>query len=185
MKTPILALAVAMTAAASAQQAAGRKPMRDAATHDQLVELARKTAEEDKAKAPVFRPLNEKELEQQKKKEKETRSLLGSSDILCYNGRATLVPKRAVIHIPKNLADRIGMKEGVQFATFVDFLADNRAWIVTTPVTRRQAEGKEPLSEAVIKSFAKETRIVIATLENGPISVLPPKVVEAPTASTP
>jgi hypothetical protein len=77
------------------------------------------------------------------------------------------------------------MKEGAQFATFMDFLVDNRAWIVTTPVTRRQAEGKEPLSEAVIKSFAKETRIVIATLENGPISVLPPKVVETPTASTP
>ena len=31
MKTPILVLAVAMTAAASAQQSAGRKPMRDAA----------------------------------------------------------------------------------------------------------------------------------------------------------
>ena len=157
--------------------------MRDAATHEQLVEVARKSVEEDKAKAPVFRPLTPQELELEQKKEK--RSLLGSSDILCYNGRATLVPKRAVIHVPKNLAERIGMKEGVQFATFVDFLVENRGWIVTTPVTRRQAEGKEPLSESLIKSFEKETRIVIATLENGPISVLPPKVVEAPTASAP
>jgi len=157
--------------------------MRDAATHEQLVETARKAAEEDKAKAPVFRPLTPQELELEQKKEK--RSILGSSDILCYNGRATLVPKRAVIHVPQKLAERIGMKEGVKFSTFVDFLADNRAWIVTTPVTRRQAEGKEPLPESVIKSFEKETRIVIATLENGPISVLPPKAIEAPTASTP
>ena len=29
------------------------------------------------------------------------------SDILCFNGMATLVPKRAVLHIPKNFADRL------------------------------------------------------------------------------
>jgi hypothetical protein len=183
MKTTIFALGIALVASAAAQQRAGKQPMRDAATHDQLVELAQKTAEEDKAKAPVFRPITPEEAEKNQKKEK--RSLLGSSDILCFGGRATLVPKRAIVHVPKSLAGRIGMQEGVQFVTFVDFLTDNRAWIVTTPVTRRQAEGKEPLSESLIKSFEKETRLVIATLENGPISVMPPKAAETPTAATP
>ena len=183
MKTTIVALGIALAGSAAAQQGFGKQPMRDAATHEELVEVARKTSEEDKAKAPVFRPLTPAELELETKKEK--RSLLGSSDILCFGGRATLVPKRAVIHVPKNLADRIAMKEGVKFATFEDFIAANRAWIITAPVTRRQAEGKDPLSESLIKSFEKETRVVIATLENGPISVLPPKVAPTPTAATP
>jgi hypothetical protein len=184
MKTPILALVIVLAVPAAAQQPARKLPMRDAATHDQIVEAGRQAAEADKAKAPVFKPLTPEELEHQKKKE--PRSLLGSSDILCFGGRATLVPKRAMIHVPKSLTGRIGMQEGVKIVTFVDFLADNRAWITTTPVTRRQAEGKEPLSESLIKSFEKESRIVVATLLEGPISVLPPKVViETPTASTP
>lgn len=180
MKTTIFALAVAMTAAASAQQTAGGKPMRDAATHEQLVEASRQAAEANKDKPPLFTPV----APEQQVQKKEPRSLLRSAEILCFNGKATLVPKRALVHVPKTLTDRIGAKDGFVFVSFMDFMTENRSWIVSTPVTRRQAEGKEPMSEAVIKSFAKETRMVVATLQEAPISVLPLQIPETPTAAT-
>jgi hypothetical protein len=181
MKTTILALAVAFSAIASAQQPAGRKQMRDAATHDSIVEAGRKAAEANKDKQPLFTPPSP-EREAVKPKPK---SLLASAEIICYNGLATLVPKRALVHMPKTMSDRLGMKEGAKFVSFQDFMSANRAWITSTPVSRRQAEGREPMAEALIKSFAKETRVVVATLQEAPVSVLPLKETETPTAATP
>lgn len=173
---------------AGAQETPTKPVFRDAATHDSIADANRKAAEEKK-EAPAYFKTVDPSL--QTKQEPEKRSLLASSEIFCHAGKATLVPKGAVIHVPKNLADRLGMREGVKFTTFMNFMAENRSWITTTPVTRKQAEGKEPLPESLLKSFAKESRIVVATLQEGPISVLPPKVEEspaavpAPTASTP
>lgn len=165
---------------AGAQEARPKPVFRNAATHESIVEANRKAAEENKDQPELFKPVDPAQQAEQKP---EKRSLLASSEIFCHGGKATLVPKGAVIHLPKNLSDRLVMGEGAKFVTFTDFMAENRSWITTSPVTRRQAEGKEPLPESLLKSFAKETRIVVATLQEGPISVLPPKVEEAPTAS--
>jgi hypothetical protein len=162
---------------ALAQNRAGRPVMRDAATHEQLTEVTRKAAAQKTE--PVFQPKEGKD----PSKENRPADLIGRSDILCYNGIATLVPKRAVLHIPKSMAGRIGMQDGAKIVTWPDFIAGNRAWITTSTVSRVQAEGNEPLSEATVKSFAKESRVVIAVYQECPISVLPLKVPEVPTAA--
>jgi len=180
--TLIAALAgIAAPVAPAAELAPPSKmPMRDAATHDQIVGVARKAAEEKKT--VVFTPPTEAQLKVEKQRQ-EPRSLLAVSDIICFNGLATMVPKRAVLHVPKNLADRLGFEEGARFVEFQEFITGNRAWLANSPVSRLQAEGNEPLSEATLKSFEKETRVVVATYQEGPISVLPLKVPVAPTVA--
>jgi hypothetical protein len=146
--------------------------MRDVVTHEQIVEAARKAQEE--APPPVFTPLAGKDPSVANK----PGDLLSRSDILCFQGRATLVPKRAVLHVPKELSDRLKMQEGAQISSWTDFLNSNRAWIRTVAVTRVQAEGNHPMPEETLKSFEKEKRLVVATYQEGPISVLPLKVAD-------
>jgi hypothetical protein len=144
--------------------------MRDVVTHDQIVEAARKAREENPM--PVFKPVEGADPTVITRPQ----SLIARSEILSFQGKSTLVPKRAVIHIPKEMSDRLGMKDGYQIGSWLDFLNANRAWIRTVPVTRVQAEGREPMPEETIKSFEKEKRLVVATYQDGPISVMPLKV---------
>lgn len=154
--------------------------MRDVVTHDDIVETARKAKEE--APPPAFKPATGEDPSVANK----LGDLISRSDIICYRGQATLVPKRAVLHVPKAMADRLGMKEDARIGSWTEFLNANRAWIRTVPVTRIQAEGNHPMSEETIKSFEKEQRLVIATYQEGPISVLPLKVPEpAPEPGAP
>jgi hypothetical protein len=139
-------------------------------THDDIVETARKAKEE--APPPVFKPATGEDPSVANK----LGDLISRSDIICYRGQATLVPKRAVLHVPKAMSDRMGMKEGARIGSWTEFLNANRAWIRTVAVSRIQAEGNDPMSEETIKSFDKEQRLVIATYQEGPISVLPLKV---------
>lgn len=144
--------------------------MRDVVTHDEIVETARKAKEE--APPPVFKPATGADPSVANK----LGDLISRSDIICYRGQATLVPKRAVLHVPKAMSDRLGMKDDARIGSWTEFLNANRAWIRTVPVSRIQAEGNDPMSEETIKSFEKEQRLVIATYQEGPISVLPLKV---------
>ena len=101
--------------------------------------------------------------------------ILKSSDFLSFQGYATLVPKRAILAIPKRLKDRIRYVPGSKIITWSDFFAKNRGWIKTHEVTRTQAEGNEPFPEDVSDNLAKSSIVVVATFKGGPISVLPLK----------
>lgn len=110
------------------------------------------------------------------------RTILGSSDVLCYNGLVTLVPKGAIIQVPKNLADRLKYQPGAKLLSWSDFYALNRGWITTVEVSMAQAEGKSPLAEDTQKKIVKSGNLMIATYKGGLISVLPLKApVETPT----
>jgi hypothetical protein len=172
----ILAVTLVLPAVAAETPPPPTPVMRDVATHDQIVEAARKAREENPM--PVFKPAEGADPTVITRPQ----SLIARSDILSFQGRSTLVPKRALIHVPKGMADRLGMKDGHQIGSWLDFLNANRGWIRTVPVTRVQAEGREPLSEDTIKSFEKEKRLVVATYQDGPISVMPLKVPPPPPA---
>ena len=111
------------------------------------------------------------------------RNLLSQSDILCFGGVATLLPKRAILLLPKTLASRSEFTEGAALMGWAEFFARNRGWITTVEVSRLQAEGSEPLTTEVTRSLAEATRVVVATCQGGPISVLPLKVPPATSAS--
>jgi hypothetical protein len=143
--------------------------MRDAATHEELTLALRKADQND--------PMKEF-----KKHEGEDPSvvnrpkdLLSTSDIISFNGMATLVPKRAILQTPKNLTDRIKLQPGVKIVSWLDFYTANRGWITTIEVSRVQAEGNKPLEEETKEHMSKSTNLVVATYQGGPISVLPLK----------
>lgn len=144
--------------------------MRDAATHEELSATLRVAinkgplAELKPAPGPDPSKVNIPE------------SIVATSDFLSFSGKATLVPKKAILHVPANMADRVKHQPGSTIQTWAEFYAMNRAWITTVEVSRVQAEGNEPLAEDLLKRNAKSSSLVIATYLSGPISVLPLKV---------
>jgi hypothetical protein len=150
---------------------------RVAATHESIMEGVKRT-EDPILKHEFFVPeagSNEVALP-------EPQSIVERSDILHYGDMITLVPKRAVIHLPDGLRGVRGKVLGKRLVNWPEFYRANRSWIDTVEVTRAQAEGREPLSEELIKSFQKRTKAVVAVLQGGPISVLPVKEPETPVA---
>ena len=144
--------------------------MKDAATHEQLALTYRKATQEDptrhltpvKGEDPsvVNRP----------------KDIVSESDVICFNGMATLVPKRAILNMPANMADRLKFKPGGKLLGWADFYAQNRGWITTVEVSRVQAEGNKAIAEEISNRIGKSANLVVATYMGGPISVLPLKV---------
>jgi hypothetical protein len=159
---------------AMAQQVA----MRDVATHDQLSEKLR--VANNKGPLSEYKPVEGADPTKAKPED-----FISRSDFMSFSGKATIVPKRAILHIPAAMADRIKLQPGSKIQTWPDFYAMNRGWITTVEVTRAQAEGNQPLTEDLIKRIQKSTTVVVATFQSGPISVLPLKVPEPAPAPAP
>lgn len=155
-----------------------RLAFRDAATHEQLSRTLRKAEAKDPMKnmtpvegedpSKVNRPVD----------------LMEQSDIICFRGFATLVPKRAILATPENYKRYLTLEPGAKFVPWRDFYARNRGWITTVEVSRVQAEGNKKFSDETTEQIGKSSNLVVATLKGGPISVLPLKEPEDETAST-
>lgn len=150
--------------------------MRDAATHDDLSRRLHKVEEEDPMKKLPVSTLEDPVKNAPK-------DLLSQSDIISFGGIATLVPKRAILQIPANYANRIKFAEGSQICGWADFYAANRGWITTVEISRLQAEGNEPMPEETSKQLTKSGNLVVAVYKGGPISMLPLKVPVEKTAT--
>jgi len=151
--------------------------MREAAIHTDLTGIYRKAEQADPMRnMPPAKGVDPSTVNQPK-------DLVASSDILCFGGIATLVPKRAIMNIPKNLQDRLKFLPGSKIKSWADFFALNRGWITTVEVSREQAEGNKALDEKIADRVSKSANLIVATYKGGPISVLPLKAtVEPPTA---
>lgn len=176
------ALVAPAIAQVPAPQAAQKPVFRDAATSDQLAMKLRKAEQEDPMR-------NLKTLKESKGEDPSVKtrppSLLENSDIICFQGDAVLVPKRAILQAPASLADRMKLQPGAKFRRWIDFYAANRGWITTIEVSRTQAEGNDEIPEESrnqMARMAKMGNLIVATYKSSPISVLPPKV---PAAGTP
>jgi hypothetical protein len=141
---------------------------RNAVTHQELIERLRTSEEADPMKHMASATGDDPS------KAAPPDDFLKQSDVLCYNGLATFVPKRAILATPPNIKERIGIQEGVQIVSWLEFLQQNRGWISTLEVDRQQAEGTKPFPEETTKHIAKSTNLIVATYKGGPISVLPP-----------
>ncbi len=151
-------------------QVTGKIAFRDAATNASLTEKYRQASLAD--------PMKVLPQTQGKDPSVATRvnSLLEDSDLITYNGRTTLVPKNALVIIPKKLAERINKhKEGSEIVSWLDFFSQNRGWISTVEVTFAQAKGEQPVSSEVMETLGKSGNLIVAVLKRGPISVMPPK----------
>lgn len=147
------------------------KPViRDSATHEQLSQTLRMAQQKDPIRnlGPAIG-----KTEEDPAKALAGRDLIKDSTILCYRGFLTLVPKRAVLHLPDHLKDRFEEKNKVKVVSWQEFYQGNRGWIRTVEVTREQAMGQSPMSEEVVETFKTSKSAIIATFKGGPISVLP------------
>ncbi len=160
-------------------QNAPAAPMRDAVSHEQLCLTYRKISQADPMRNLKTAKGSDPSVVNQPK------DLLSQSDILCFSGAATLVPKKAVLHIPKNLADRLKFQPGSKIQSWSEFYALNRGWITVVEVSRVQAEGNMAIAEEISERVRKSANLVVATYQGGPISVLPPKVPVEETPKTP
>jgi hypothetical protein len=153
--------------------------MRDAVTHDALAQKLRMAAHHDPIRnlGPAIGKTDEDPA-----KRVNDRDLIKESTVLHYRGFLTLVPKRAVVHMPANLEDRMKIGEKVQVQSWADFFKGNRGWIRTLEVTRDQAMGLAPLDEATVTALRESTQVVVATFKGGPISVMPYVAPEPETA---
>lgn len=148
-------------------------PMRDSTTHETLSQSLRMAQQKD----PI-RDLGPAagDVENDPSQRNSERDLIKDSAILCYQGFLTLVPKRAVLHLPEGLKDRFEVKPNITVKPWAEFYALNRGWIRTIEVTRAQAMGEEPMSEETVEAYRESKAAIIATYKGGPISVLPLKV---------
>ncbi|MEO7097744.1 MAG: hypothetical protein ABI162_00150 [Luteolibacter sp.] len=163
-------LVCAASPAAWSETRASAAPMRDAATHEQLVNTYRKTSQEDPLR-------NMKQIQgEDPSVVNRPKDIISDSDIISFNGLVTLVPKRAILNIPAKMADRLKLQPGAKLLGWAAFYEQNRGWITTVEVTRAQAEGNKPFDEMLATRIGKSTNLVVATYQGGPISVLPLKV---------
>jgi hypothetical protein len=149
--------------------------LKEAMTHEQLI-LARR-------KSDLADPMNSLPVVKGEDPSVVNRppSLLETSDIISFGKFATLVPKRAILQIPKNIAERLRLEAGAKIQSWSEFYAVNRGWITTVEVSRVQAEGNAPLADETKIQLSKCGNLVVATYLGGPISVLPLKEPEVKT----
>jgi len=166
MKKPSLLPAALLFLSAMAVSAQQRREMRDVATHEQLSNTLRQEQTND----PMSRMA--KSEGKDPSKENQPQDLLKRSDILCFNGMATLVPKQSILAMPAQFSNRLGIQPGVKLVPWGEFFAVNQGWITAQEVTLNQARGQEPLSDVLKERLAKSTNVIIATLQGGPISKL-------------
>lgn len=172
---PYHLLSAALLPFAAVAQAQNARPepkapvFRDAATHEDLARKLRAAEANDPMKKMT--PL---EGEDPSKVNRPT-DLLEQSDIICFRGFATLVPKRAILAAPENYKKYLTLEPGARIVPWADFYARNRGWITTVEVSRVQAEGNEAFSEETTERIGKSANLIVATLKGGPISVLPVK----------
>jgi hypothetical protein len=146
-------------------------PFRDAATNESLTSKYKQVSNEGPTKK--FREATGEDASVKNR----VGNLLENSDFITFNGNTTLVPKNALIQIPERYADRINNhKQGSKVLSWADFLTLNRGWISTVEVTLAQAKGETPISPELMETLTKNQNLVVAVLQNGPISIRPPKV---------
>ncbi|MCF7676297.1 MAG: hypothetical protein K9N23_15865 [Akkermansiaceae bacterium] len=159
-------LAVAGMAILINGQAFGTPPvMRDAATHQRLVGQ-RSAAGHDPMSD--FEPCEG----QDPSRVNPPKDILEKSEILCFGGVATLVPKYALLGIPAKFKARTKIANGARVLPWVEFLAKNRSWISTVEVTADEAAGRQMLPAKTQQAVVDCGNVVVATHLDGPISVL-------------
>ncbi|MCU0797509.1 MAG: hypothetical protein MUF31_16435 [Akkermansiaceae bacterium] len=178
MKSPF---AILSTLALLSVASAFASEMKEAPTSEELANRLRHSEQTD--------PMRNLQIVDEKDPSEAVRpaDLVASSDILCHQGTATLVPKGALLAIPAHLKERTQFVAGARIVTWQEFFAANRDWLSTTEITLEQASGRQPLGDALVKTLGESRVIMVATLQQGPISVNPhqPAAPAQETASRP
>lgn len=163
----------------SSVSSAAPPKFRDAATADDLANRARQQLNHNPLAKLDARKTEDGKTAKDPTKENPVKDLISTSDFLSFGELSTLIPKRALLHVPEKYQGRIKFEKGSRLVIWPVFHRANRGWIKTMEVTRGQAQGVEAFDEKVAENLAKSSMVVVATYKGGPISVLPYKDPEA------
>ena len=105
----------------------------------------------------------------------DNQSIIRDSTILSDGTHWTIVPKRAVVHVPNSLTSRVEATPTGTLLPWLEFLTLNRGWITTTEVTVFQAAGADELPGERTAFWSAQDKLVVAVHQGGPISVRLPK----------
>ena len=100
-----------------------------------------------------------------------SQSIINESTILHDGKNWTLVPKNAVVFLPKAMKSRVNTSPVGTLLPWSAFLKKNHDWVTTNEVTFEQAAGSEEISAKTTAAWSKENKIVVAVHHDGPISV--------------
>lgn len=103
--------------------------------------------------------------------ERQGEGLVSRSSIISSASNWTLLPKRAILHVPPLFEQRVNNARNGKLTTWQDFYGKNRGWIRELPVTIAQAKGEDPLSKEYLESVKAAGQVVVAVCRGGPISV--------------
>jgi|GEM_PF-1027664 len=176
VSTLIVLSGVAILVAAETQKQ-GEKDLRQRPTHEDL--QARQAADRtERGKNPNGLKAAMPEL---KKKEdaKEPVSLLKRSAVLSSGRNWTIVPKGAVLHVPKQYEKYVNGKRAGQLVPWQTFYAQNRGWLHVHSVSMDQARGEKLMDPKQVEAYMGLSRVVVSVCHGGPISVIAPKKEEA------
>lgn len=98
-------------------------------------------------------------------------SLEDLSTFIRGEGTYAIVPRNAVIHLPKRHADRVLAAPEGRLQPWSEFINANRAWIQTHGVTLEEARGLKEFDEKTLEAFGKRDAVIVATLGGHPVSV--------------
>jgi hypothetical protein len=93
------------------------------------------------------------------------------SDVLSDGRNWTVVPRGAVLHVPRTLANRVDAKPLCRLLSWDEFLTVNRGWLFTEEVTLDQANGKVAIPPSRSAIWKKNGKVVVATHLGGPLPV--------------
>lgn len=134
---------------------------------DKITQQQKDASRQERSSAkPVQKPVD------QKKKF----NIADEDTLLVSKGLWTPLPKGTVIYTPNHLKSKIAGQPKGKISDWKQFLQKNKGWIHLHPVTMAQARGSQ-IKPEVIKAYQSMGKMVIATYQNNPISVMPAALV--------
>ena len=157
---PVSLLLLALPSLLVAEDAAGNEK-EGGAKRETIVDLAVKKEAEGKANK-AFDVENPKE-----------RSMFEGMTILASSGQWTIVPKNAILAMPPAMVFHVVDKPAGEFTQWPEFSRRNRGWLISHEVGIETIKGLDPFSEKETKLFKSSFKVVVATYNNSPVSVIP------------
>ena len=91
---------------------------------------------------------------------------------LVSQGLCTRVPRESILHLPERFQDSIRENPEGKQVSWIAFLTANQSWLRRQDVTWQQVLGNVAFAPSTLKGLASDDRLVIATYEGGPVTVL-------------
>jgi len=107
--------------------------------------------------------------------EKQKRSMFDGMTVLGSTGEWTIVPSNAFLAKSAILSNYVLDKPNGNYVQWSEFSSRNRAWLNSHEVTIGTIKGEDPITEEQLETFAKSRKVIVATYNGSPVSVLPPQ----------